>query len=274
MDVLSAPTRYADALVFAAEVTEAATRTLGGARYEEELKAPFFDALSRQQSDWEWCDNREDVDLVAGQAMAATVDFLARRHALAVPCSLGEAPARLWPDSPRRIDALREALEFAASVAEYAWPHELDGPLARWIRERLTGLLAPTADDEPLACLESRVRLAVVICHRYRCCRYQLFGDRHWTGGPPAPWWCPDRDLAARSPFDGYATGEVPAYLLRLDRGSPRDSRGTLSVATTPAAAVREYPVQVRAGVAVVPPDAGSAAREAAQDAVTALGRV
>jgi hypothetical protein len=117
--------------------------------------------------------------------------------------------------------------------------------LAAPSRRRARTVAAPPAElnyllrvpgiEEGLGSLEARVRHAVTLAHRYRLMRYELFGDRHWIGRPEAPWWCPDHDLAARSPFDGYAKGGVPAYALTLtDHQSGNHRAGELTVVAAP----------------------------------------
>ncbi|WP_139131442.1 hypothetical protein [Micromonospora halophytica] len=113
MDVSSAPTRYAEALLFAAEVVEAATHPPRGDHGEEVLRDPCAQKLLRHQSDWSWCDNRQDVDLAAGGALRATVEHLAYCHATALPDHTGRAGEH-WPDVDNRLTRLASALRCAA----------------------------------------------------------------------------------------------------------------------------------------------------------------
>jgi len=230
MDLWTAPHRYAEALLLAKDVSEAASRTLGGPRFEEALKAPLVKTLLDDGHGWAWADNSKDLDLIAGGALTETVDFVCRRHALAVPVVGEDAPSDLWPDLADRLRLLHEALVFAASVAEDAWPCSPRGLLAQWIRERLAVLVAPTEGHESLAALEARLRHAVVLCHRYRQVCYQLFGDRMWTGRPTGRWWCPDLDLAARAPFHDFGKSPRPIQVLRLRTGTARTGSGEMAV--------------------------------------------
>ncbi|MEV7230323.1 hypothetical protein AB0M79_25390 [Polymorphospora sp. NPDC051019] len=161
MDVSSAPTRYAEALRFAAEVVDAATRPPHGDHGDELLRDPYAQELLKHQSDWSWCDNRQDVDLAAGGALRATVEYVARRHAVALPDHTGRAGEQ-WPDVDDRLAWLESALCFAVEAAEEAWPHRLQQVLAPWVRQRLTVLLATTDRAEGLGNLDARVRRAVV----------------------------------------------------------------------------------------------------------------
>jgi hypothetical protein len=262
MNVTSAETEYAAALLFAAEVTDAATRPGYGHHGEERLRDPYARELLGRQGSWALCDSRQDVDMAAAGPLEATVGYLARRAALA-PWSLAGRPHELWPDLEARLGALAEALEFAATCAEEARPHLLGAALKAWLRHRLAELLRAPAPGASLGGFEARVRRAVTVTHRYRIVRYELFGDRHWQGRPEAPWWCPDLDLAARSPFQGHATGEMPAYLLRL-----AGTAGELTVATRPGEPARTYTFTVSGGVAHL----GAEHREAARAGLAALG--
>ncbi|WP_344134581.1 hypothetical protein [Luedemannella flava] len=113
-------TEYAAGLLFAADVTEAATRPEHGAHGAERLKDPYAQELLRCQRNYEWCDNRHDVDLAVHGALRATVDYVARRYALSPSPEPGR-PHQLWPDLDDRLAALARALEFAAAAAEDAW---------------------------------------------------------------------------------------------------------------------------------------------------------
>nr|WP_152332319.1 hypothetical protein [Micromonospora purpureochromogenes] len=161
MDVSSAPTRYAEALLFAAEVVDAATRPPHGDHGEEVLRDPYAREMLRHQRDWSWCDSRQDVDLAASGALRATVEYVARRHATALPDYTGRAGEH-WPDVDDRLARLASALRFAAEAAEQAWPHRLQQVLAPWVRQRLAALLTITGRAEGLGSLDARVRRAVM----------------------------------------------------------------------------------------------------------------
>ncbi|WP_139128906.1 hypothetical protein [Micromonospora nigra] len=273
MDVSSAPARYAEALLFAAEVVDAATRPPHGDHGEEVLRDPYAQKLLRHQSDWSWCDNRQDVDLAAGGALRATVEYVARRHATALPDHTGRA-AEHWPDVDDRLARLASALRFAAEAAEQAWPHRLGQVLAPWVRQRLAGLLATTGRAEGLGSLDARVRRAIVLAWQYRSVRHELFADHHWQGRPPAPWWCLDGTIAARSPFDGYATGQVPSYALHLTHldHTTGQGEGELTVAHSGTAPLTSYPVTITHRAPTLTADVEAVHRAAVADALSALG--
>ncbi|WP_432902888.1 hypothetical protein ACQP1S_03400 [Micromonospora matsumotoense] len=273
MDLSSAPTTYADALLFAAEVVDAATRAPHGDRGEEMLRDPYAQEMLRQQNNWSWCDNRQDVDLAAGGALHATVEYLARRHATALPDHTGRAGEH-WPDVDDRLARLASALRFAAKAAEQAWPHRLGEILAPWVRQRFAALLTATGRAEGLGSLDARVRRAVVLAWHYRSMRHELFGDHHWRGRPPAPWWCLDGTLAVRSPFDGYATGQVPSYALRLTHldHATGHGEGELTVAGSGTAPLTSYPVTITHSAPTLAGDVEAVHRTAVVDALAALG--
>jgi hypothetical protein len=271
VDVRSAPTMYADGLLFAAEVADAATRVPHGDHGEKRLRDPYTRDLLDQQSGWSWCDNRQDVDLVAGAALRATVEYVARRHALALPDHTGHAH-ECWPDVDERLAQLEAALRFAVEAAEEAWPHRLHEILAPWARERLATLLAAAGRAEGLGSLDARVRRAITVAWQYRSARYELFGDHTWRGRPPARWWCLDGALALRSPFDGHATGSVACYALRLTQLDPIAgcAAGELTVGYGYAVPLAAYPVSVSGGALAAPVDAMH--RKEVADALSALG--
>ncbi|GAB4061461.1 hypothetical protein [Catellatospora paridis] len=270
MDVRDAPRRYADALLFVTEVTRAATRSPGGFLYEEGLTDPLYTSLLDGQSKWEWSDNRQDVNLIAGGPLRAVVDFTARRHATTVPCT-GPPPLELWPDCAERLRLLREALAFATGAATDAWRFVLHEVLAAWLSARLDDLLAPPPPGETLGQLEQRLREAVTVCHRYRLAVHGLFGDHHWSGREPQPWWCIADDLAAHAT---YATPVVPpAYVFRLDEGTAHDGLATLFVATTAIHPVLRHQVTITSGLPKLPGDAGPETVQAARGALAVLAR-
>ncbi|MFG3417720.1 hypothetical protein [Micromonospora sp. NPDC048063] len=273
MDVSSAPTRYAEALLFAAEVVDAATRPPHGDHGEEVLRDPYAREMLRHQSDWSWCDNRQDVDLAASGALRATVEYVARRHATALPDHTGRAGEH-WSDVDDRLARLAAALRFAAEAAEQAWPHRLQQVLAPWVRQRLAALLAATDRAEGLGILDARVRRAVVLAWQYRSVRHELFADHHWQGRPSAPWWCLDGALAVRSPFDGYATGQVPSYALHLTHLDLTMGRGEgeLTVAHSGTAPLTAYPVTITDSAPTLAADVKAEHRTAVADALSALG--
>ncbi|MFI0796057.1 hypothetical protein ACH4OY_25755 [Micromonospora rubida] len=273
MDVSSAPTRYAEALLFAAEMVDAATRPPHGDHGEEVLRDPYAQEMLRHQSDWSWCDNRQDVDLAASGALRATVEYVAHRHGIALPNRTGRAYER-WPDVDDRLARLESALRFAVEAAEQAWPHRLQQVLAPWVRQHLAALLATAARAEGLGSLDARVRRAVKLAWQYRSVWYELFADHHWQGRPPAPWWCLDGTLAVRSPFDGYATTQVPSYALHmthLDLTAGR-GEGELTVAYFGTVPLTSYPVAVTDGVPTLPTDMEVGHRTAVADALSAFG--
>ncbi|BCJ47857.1 hypothetical protein GCM10010168_22160 [Actinoplanes ianthinogenes] len=263
-------TEYATGLLFAADVTEAATWPERGTHGADQLKEPYLQDLLSNQRNYDWCDNRQDVDVAVNGALRATVDYVARRHALS-PSSAPGQPRQLWPDLDERLAALANALHFAASAAEKAWPHELDFVLEPWLRRRLARLLQAPTPTEGVGTFEARIRHAVTVTHRYRHVRYELFGDRTWTGRPEASWWCPDDDLAARAPFDGYAHGDVPVYALVLDDASSRRA-GELTVCTGRSEEARTYRFVVIDGEPQLPDGCDPAVHEAVTAALTALG--
>jgi hypothetical protein len=129
-------TEYAAGLLFAAELTEAATRPERGTHGVERLKEPYAQELLRSQKNYDWCDNRQDVDTAVHSALRATVDYVARRHALSASSAPG-VPRQLWPDLLERLAAMAKVLEFAAVAAEVAWRHHLAVVLEPWLRRRL-----------------------------------------------------------------------------------------------------------------------------------------
>jgi len=272
MDLWSATRQYAEALLLVAEVTEASTRTLGGSRFEEELKAPLTQALLDDAGGWEWADDNEHLNLIADNALTETVDFVCRRWALSVPVAGGPAPGEVWADLGQRLTALREALLFAVAVAERAWHPPLGQVLAEWIRERLDVLVRPVGAEESLGALGVRLRHAVVLCHRYRQCCYQLFGDRMWLGRSPSRWWCPDVDLAARTAFHAFGNPPVPAYVLRLRRGSARTGAGDLTVQYGGAEPAQTYRFEVAGGEIRLPSSHAEAAFASEQDVQGVVG--
>ena len=260
MDLRTATRRYAEALLLAADVSEAASLTLGGSRFEGTLKEPLVKTLLDDGNGWGWADSSRDLDLIAGKALTETVDFVARRHALAVPVVGEAAPGDLWPDLADRLRLLHEALVFAASVAEDAWPTSPRGLLEQWIRERLAVLVAPVEGHETVGALEARLRHAVVLCHRYRQSCYQLFGDRMWIGRP-ARWWCPDQDLAARSPFHDFGKSRSPIHVLRIRSGSARTGAGELTVQHVESEPPSTYRFAVTDGTVQLEPSSADDAR-------------
>jgi hypothetical protein len=247
MDISTASGAYAPALLLVVDVSEAASRSLGGPRYEGDLRAPVVEALLDDAGAWVWADDREHLDLIVGKSLAATVDFACRRRALTVPVAGGRLPRELWPDLDERVASLHEALVFAASVADAAWRPVLGPVLEQWIRDRLAVLVAPPESAESLGALEARLRRAVVLTHRYRQVRHQLFGDGTWTGREQGLWWCPDVDLAARVPFD--ASGELPAHVVRLRTGTSRNGSGDVTRQTKPSGGPRTVGFVVTEGV-------------------------
>ncbi|SCF44506.1 hypothetical protein GA0074696_6011 [Micromonospora purpureochromogenes] len=172
-----------------------------------------------------------------------------------------------WPGWPRRCASPAEA-------AEQAWPHRLQQVLAPWVRQRLAALLAATDRAEGLGSLDARVRRAVVLAWQYRSVRHELFADHHWQGRPPAPWWCLDGTIAARSPFDGYATTQLPSYALHLTHLDLTTGRGEgeLTVAHSGTAPLTSYPVTITDSAPTLPTGVEAEHRTAVADALSALG--
>lgn len=252
MDALSPPHSYADSLLFAAEVTEAATLIPNGEHGAERLRRPFLDELKgHKQANWVWCDNVFDFEVAASGPLRATTEYLVVRRSLSMP-SADRAPATRWPLLEDRIANLKAALGFAAATSEEAYRIEPDEVVKPWFRHHLDEMLAPPRPGERLRELEERVRQGVLICYRYRKARYELFGDRHWEGRPVTPWWCPHDDLALRSPFDGYVRGDSPSFALRLD-ATEGQIRGTFAVANRYSNPPSLYPVTATGDTVAVP---------------------
>jgi hypothetical protein len=147
------------------------------------------------------------------------------------------------------------------------------GPtLVSWIRGRLAKLLESSGLTMGLGAFEARIRHAATLTWRYRALRYELFADRHWTGRPEAQWWCPDSDLAARSPFDGYATGRVPAYAVRFEEATGERRTGQVTVATVGTRTAQAHTFEVVRGGLRLPPDAEAGCVKATYDALSVLG--
>ncbi|MCM0673544.1 hypothetical protein NCC78_02245 [Micromonospora phytophila] len=95
-------------LLFTAEVVDAATRPPHVDHGGGLLRDPYVAGDAGHQSDWSWCDNRQDVDLAAGGALRATVEYVAHRHATALPDHTGRAGEH-WPDVDDRLARLASA---------------------------------------------------------------------------------------------------------------------------------------------------------------------
>jgi hypothetical protein len=110
MHVLSPPSSYADSLLFAAEVTDAATLVPHGEHGADRVRRPFLKELqSHEQANWDWCDNKLDFELAASAPLRATAEYLAARHALSMPAR-GTRPAgraHLLPLRQRPLRAVR-----------------------------------------------------------------------------------------------------------------------------------------------------------------------
>ncbi|GHJ49384.1 hypothetical protein Cs7R123_67260 [Catellatospora sp. TT07R-123] len=215
MNILDARQDYIPALLFGADTVDAVTRPGHGEHGVSRLRDPLHQELDRVRHNWDWCDNPMDVDLVATGALRAVTQYCALRRASALILP-GQAPLLLWPAADLRLAALAEALEFAGHCAEQAWRHSLDEPLRHWWRDRLATLLAPVAAGENTRALADRVQRALVLCDRYRVLRHEIFRSRHSVRPGEADWLSPEPDLVVKAPFDGYAHGDRPEFLLRL----------------------------------------------------------
>jgi hypothetical protein len=236
---------HGTALMFAAEVGDAASREARGLR-EPEPVHPLERALEDLRWGWRWSDGRLDVEQITSSALHALARHLVLRCWLS-PFSYEVDPAGHWPDLDERLGRLADALEFAARATEVR-AIELDEILLRWVQDRVGSLRAPVGGLRELA---ERVRTYVLLVHRYMDVRRELFADRQdrRDGQAEPPWWCPGEDLAARAPYLRSLPG-TPAYVLRLDIPSGGGGDGEVRGTFTPTRRRRPPPVEYRVRLA------------------------
>jgi hypothetical protein len=263
VNIIDAPESFRPTLGFAVDVIDAAVRA-DADTIPAAVVTACRSAVDAAGGAWWGCDNATDILIETCVPIRDINRYIQHRDDAGTPDGTGPARER-WADVDDRLDALSDALAYAARTAEDAGSSVFGVLFGDWIRNRVAALLHGSPPGETTGELAGRIRTALELTDDYQRAMFPVIAEHHRPR--PETGWRTVGTRAAVHQDDGWAR-EPMHLVLRSDHD---DAAALIAVLAARSEPVRVHTVHIERGTAWLTPR-DDAVQAMATDGLRRLG--